>query len=162
MAEQDKMELARKTYETLCGVLQRNEGMFSQNKERLQADYLVSGEDASMRFAFTVDAERCNVRMISTLPVMVAEEYRRNMAVAIGIINYRLVHGCFDMNMANGEVRFRQCNSFYETELSAEVFSFMLEAACFVVDKYNETLILLSTGAISLDRFVEMIQESAG
>lgn len=162
MAVQDPAELARKNYETLCGVLQRSEGTCHLNELCLQADYYLSGEDASMRFSFVVDKQRCNVRMMSPLPIVVAPEHRLNMAVAISIINYRLAHGCFDLHMGSGEVRFRQGNSFFETELSPDVFTFMLEAARYVVDKYNDKLMMLSTGAISLERFIDMLQESAG
>lgn len=161
MAEQEKLELARKTYETLCSALTNAKVKFTRNDEALRVDYTYKGDDLLMPFIFVVDADRGFVRLISPLSPRVKEEKRLDIAVALSILNYRLAFGCFDLDMNDGELRFRMGNSFRDSALSEEVFQMMVQTGHAIVEKYNDKLYMLAADIISLEQFVAAMSDSA-
>ena len=50
-------------------------------------------------------------------------------------------------------------NCFIESELSPECFSYMLICACQTIDKYNDKLLMVAKGVISLQQFLSMIND---
>ncbi len=159
MADQVKMDAARGTFETLCGALERAKVKFTRDDEALRVDYTYKGDDLLMPFMFIVDPDREFVRLISPMSPRVKEDKRLDMAVAISLLNYRLAFGCFDLDMDDGELRFRMVNSFRDTLLSEEVFAMMLQTGHAIVEKYNDKLYTLAAGIISLEQFVTAISE---
>ena len=159
MADQVKMDAARGTFETLCGTLERAKVKFTRDDEALRVDYTYKGDDLLMPFMFIVDPDREFVRLISPMSPRVKEDKRLDVAVAISLLNYRLAFGCFDLDMNDGELRFRMVNSFRDTLLSEEVFAMMLQTGHAIVEKYNDKLYTLAAGIISLEQFVTAISE---
>lgn len=159
MADQVKMDAARGNFETLCGALERAKVKFTRDDEALRVDYTYKGDDLLMPFMFIVDPDREFVRLISPMSPRVKEDKRLDMAVAISLLNYRLAFGCFDLDMDDGELRFRMVNSFRDTPLSEEVFAMMLQTGHAIVEKYNDKLYTLAAGIISLEQFVTAISE---
>ena len=81
------------------------------------------------------------------------------MAVALSLLNYRLAFGCFDLDMNDGELRFRMVNCYRGTPLSEEVFAMMLQTGHAIVEKYNDKLYTLAAGIISVEQFVTAVSE---
>jgi hypothetical protein len=48
-------------------------------------------------------------------------------------------------------------NSFVESLLDAEVFEYMLSCSFATIDEYNDKLLMLANGTISLDKFLELV-----
>ena len=46
-------------------------------------------------------------------------------------------------------------NSFYDTTIGDEVVVYIILSALHTIDKYNDKLLLLSKGMISLEKFIE-------
>ena len=159
MADQAKMEAGRATYALLCSTLERAKVKITRNDETLRVDYTYKGDDLLMPFMFVVDADRTLVRLISPMSPRVKEEKRLEVAVALSLLNYRLAFGCFDLDMNDGELRFRMVNSYRDTPLSEEVFAMMLQTGYAIVEKYNDTLFSLAAGILSLEQFVTAINE---
>lgn len=159
MADQIKMDAARIIFEALCSTLERAKVKFSRDDEKLRVDYTYKGDDLLMPFVFVVDPDREFVRLISPLAPRVKEEKRLDVAVALSLLNYRLAFGCFDLDMNDGELRFRMVNSFRDTRLSEEVFSMMVQTGYAIVEKYNDKLYALAAGILSLEQFVTAISE---
>lgn len=159
MADQAKMETARATYELLCSTLERAKVKITRNDEALRVDYTYKGDDLLMPFTFVVDADRCFVRLLSPMSPRVKEDKRLDMAVALSLLNYRLAFGCFDLDMNDGELRFRMVNSYRDTPLSEEVFAMMLQTGYAIVEKYNDKLFSLAAGILSLEQFVSALSE---
>lgn len=159
MADQMKSDAARAVYETLCGTLERAKVIFTRNDEALRVDYTYKGDDLLMPFMFIVDPDREFVSLISPMSPRVKEEKRLDMAVALSLLNYRLAFGCFDLDMNDGELRFRMVNGYRDTPLSEEVFAMMLQTGHAIVEKYNDKLYTLAAGIISLEQFVTAVSE---
>lgn len=159
MADQMKSDAARAVYETLCGTLERAKVKITRNDEMLRVDYTYKGDDLLMPFMFIVDPDREFVSLISPMSPRVKEEKRLDMAVALSLLNYRLAFGCFDLDMNDGELRFRMVNCYRDTPLSEEVFAMMLQTGHAIVEKYNDKLYTLAAGIISLEQFVTAVSE---
>jgi hypothetical protein len=159
MADQAKMDAARGIYETLCSALERLKVKFTRSDEILRVDYTYKGDDLLMPFMFIVDPDREFVSLISPMSPRVKEDKRLDMAVALSLLNYRLAFGCFDLDMNDGELRFRMVNCYRGTPLSEEVFAMMLQTGHAIVEKYNDKLYTLAAGIISLEQFVTAVSE---
>lgn len=157
MADQNNLELTKRTYATLCAALDERQWKYRRNDEEMALEYIVEGDDMPMRFVIRFDGERALMRMFSPMPLSVREDKRLEVAVAVSMINYKLVVGCFDLDMNDGELRFRVSNSFRDSVLSPEVFLFLLSLGIQVVERYNDKLFMLATGVISLEKFIELI-----
>ena len=97
------------------------------------------------------------VLLISHLPFVVQEDRRLDMAVAISAINNHLVDGCFDYNLVNGHIFFRMTNSILESKLSEDVFTYLLLCSCKTIDDFNEKLMMLARGMVTLEQFLSNI-----
>lgn len=158
MAEQHR-EAAERTFATLCAALDGQHWNYRRDDDNLKVEYTVSGDDLPMSYTFGVDADHTLVRLESPLPMTVKEEKCLEVAVAVSMINDKLVNGCFDFNMMSGTVTFRICNSFYDSTLGAEVFLYMLAVSIHTVDQFNDTLFSLATGGITMEKFIETLNK---
>ncbi|MBQ3552749.1 MAG: hypothetical protein IJA35_06360 [Clostridia bacterium] len=75
--------------------------------------------------------------------------------MAIRIVNNGVVDGSFDYDVELGHIFFRMTNSFYDTTIGDEVVVYIILSALHTIDKYNDKLLLLSKGMISLEKFIE-------
>lgn len=161
MADQQYLELTKKTYATLCATLEEHKWNFRRDDEKMEIEYGVNGDDMPMRFFIRFDADRALMRVFSPMPLAVKEDKRLEMAVAISMINNRLADGCFEMDITNGELRFRVCSCFCDSVLSPEVFLYFVQMSIKVVEIYNDKLYMLATGMISLEKFIEFFSENS-
>lgn len=158
MAEENR-NLAKQTYDTLCAALDGENWKYRRDDDNFVVEYSVGGEDLPMGFTCRVDAEHQLVRLLSPMPLTVKEEQRLDVAVAVSLINDKLVNGCFDFNLLNGELCFRMCNSFCDSVLGAEVFLYMLAVSIHTVEQFNDKLFMLATGAVTIEKFVDLLSE---
>ena len=159
MADRNNLELTKRTYATLCAALDERKWKYRRNDEEMAIEYIVNGNDLPMRFIIRFDGERAMARIYSPMSLTVCEDKRLEMAVALSMINNYLVAGCFEMDMSDGELRFRVTNSFRDSVLSADAFLHLLQLGINVVDNYNDKLFMLATGVISLEKFAELYNE---
>ncbi len=157
MANEKQLKEAKKVYETLCAALDANDWKYKKHDDDLVITFLTRGDDIPMQFIVAIDADRQLVRMLSPLPFKFVEEKRVEAAVALCQTNYSLVDGSFELDLSDGEVSFKLTSSFKDCLISADLLNFMVVYACFVVDKYNDSLLMLNTGKISLDEYFEKI-----
>ncbi len=157
MTEQNKLEQAKTAFATLCQTIEGHGWSYQKKEEELTVECTARGEDLPMDVVVKVDADRSVVRLFSHLPFIVAEDKRLDMAIAISAINYRLVSGNFDYGIESGHVFFRMTNSFIESQVSEEIIDVMLLGAFHVVDEFNDKLLMLAKGMISIEKFLEAL-----
>ncbi|MCM1364992.1 MAG: YbjN domain-containing protein [Faecalibacterium sp.] len=155
MAEEINWALARKTFKTLCNFLDNDDWHYEKDEEKLTVECTARGDDLPIDYSIEIDAERELVFLLSRLPFKVSEDKRLDAAIAVSIINDRLANGCFDYNIKSGFLAFRMTNSFRDSELGEELFSYMIISSGITVDKYNDKLFMLSKGMLTLEKFIE-------
>ena len=154
MSELKNLELAKATFDKLCLALEKNDWRFKKNEERLSIECGAQGEDLPMEINVRVDADRMLVMLLSKLPYAIPEDKRLDVAIAVSVVNNALVDGSFDYDIASGSIFFRMTNSFLESVISDEVFTYMLFCSCQTIDEYNDKFLMLGKGVLTLEQFL--------
>lgn len=157
MAEQEKLKLAKTTFDTLCKALEHHDWHFKKDEESLTIECGAQGDDLPMEITIVVDSERMLIILMSHLPFVTPEDKRLDTAVAVSAVNYALVDGSFDYDIKSGHMIFRMSNSFRESLIGEELFMYMILVSCHTIDEYNDKFLMLSKGVLSLEQFIEGI-----
>ena len=156
----DTMDLARaqKVYETLCAALDHDDWHYKKDEEALTIECGARGEDLPMELLVKVDVDRMLVMLLSKIPFQIAEDKRLDVAVAVSVINNMLVDGSFDYDVASGRIFFRMTNSYIESNLGEEMFRYLVYCSCKTIDSFNDKLLMLSKGVLSLEQFIQSVK----
>ena len=153
MADEKKMKNAQNVYNTLCEMLDDKKLRYQKHPEDLVVTFTMRGDDLPMDFVINIDAERELVRLLSALPVQFGADKRMEGAIATSRANYRLIDGSFDYDYNTGRVLFRMTSSFADSLVSKDLMEYMVAVACYTVDDYNDALLLLAKGMMSIEDF---------
>lgn len=154
MAEFKDLALAKATFETLCKTLDSHEWYYEKNEEKLSVNCSAKGDDFPVELEIEVDADRMLVMLISHLPFTIKEDKRLDAAIAISVVNNMMLDGCFDFDIRSGHIFFRMTNSFIESTLGQEYFTYLLFCACQTIDEYNDKFLMIEKGVISVEQFI--------
>ena len=146
---------AKQTYAMVCKMLDNNDWKYQADPEKMRITCGARGDDLPIEVVIDVDAKRQIVFLLSQIPVVVAEDKRLDIAVAISTINNDMVHGCFDYNLSSGRIYFRMVNSFAGSELGQDALYYLLMCTCQTVDQYNDKLLMLGKGLMTLEQFLQ-------
>ncbi len=155
--DEKQMKQAQAAYETLCKLVDGKGWYNEKNPEKLRIDISGRGDDLPMDFYVTVHAERMIVILYSPMPFQISEDKRIEGAVACCGLNDSLVDGSFDYDISTGKVGFRMTTTFRESLLGAEAFNYLIGYSIGAVDAYNDKLLALSKGMVSLEQFMSEI-----
>lgn len=157
MAETNNVAQAKVAFDTLCQVLDHHEWHYEKDEKDFLIECGAQGEDLPMKLTIKVDPDIMLILLLSHLPFVIQEDKRLEMAIAVSAINNILVDGCFDYDVTSGHMFFRMTNSFLESAVSEEVFSYLLYGSCQIIDEYNDKILMLAKGMLSLERFLELV-----
>lgn len=157
---EDMMKKAKEVYGILCAMMDSNEWRYEKDEENLAIYTSFSGDDLSMQFKVSIDAKRQLVYLISALPFKMCEDKRVEGAIATCEINYELADGSFDYSIQDGTIGFRMTSSYRESLVGVDLMKYMIDCACFTVDKYNDKLEAINNGQLSLKAFFEWMNEN--
>ncbi|MBQ4612236.1 MAG: hypothetical protein IJB26_01660 [Clostridia bacterium] len=150
----DKMELAKQVYNTLCAAIENRGWTYDKKEEKLSVYFGVNGDDIPMQFVLFVDADRQLVTLLSPLPFEMSEDKRMEGAIAVCAASYGLCDGGFDYDLSNGRIVFRMTASFRESVIGEGLFQYMISCACNTVDEYNDKLLAVNKGVVSIADFL--------
>lgn len=152
---EEEARRAKKTYDTLCGVLDSDELQYEKDEEKLTIRFGIRGEDIPMDILVRIDAERQLITLLSHLPFTISEEKRLEVAIAVSVVNYKLADGSFDFDVTDGHMFFRMTSSFIESDIGSELFNYMIAISLHTIDDYNDKFLMLDKGLISIEKFME-------
>ena len=155
MTDQNKTELAKQVYSTLCEAIQSREWHFEKDPEKLLVHFGVSGDDIPMQFILVVDEKRQLIRLMSPLPFKMSEGKRMEGAIATCAASYAMVDGSFDYDLSDGTIVFRMTASFRESLIGEGLFMYLISCSCAMVDKFNDKFLALDKGILSIADFIE-------
>lgn len=154
MADEVKTKVAKETYQTLLKAIELNGWKCEQNDEKLAIHFGVNGDDLHMDFIIVVDVERQLVRLISRLPFNFNRNKLMEGAIATCVANYSIADGSFDYDIFDGSIYFRMTTSYRSSVISHEALMYLVNCAAYTVDKFNDKLLMVNSGAMSLDDFI--------
>ncbi len=149
------MANGKNVYNTLCAALDERNWKYEKHEEDLVVRFGVNGEDIPVGFAINVNDERDLIICFSRLPFSFPEDKRIDGCVAVSSVNYTMVSGSFDYDISDGSVTFRLINSYKGCTVDQELFTFIVDLTCTMVDKYNDKFFMLSKGMISIEDFLK-------
>lgn len=154
MADEKQLKQAQETFSTLCQTLDGHKWRYKKDEDDLSIECGAQGDDLPMEITLKVDADRQLFLLLSRLPFVTPEDKRLDTAVAVSFVNNMLVDGSFDYDIKSGHMIFRMTNSFLESKLGEDAFSYMLFCSCKTIDDYNDKFLMLSKGMMSLEQFI--------
>ena len=80
---------------------------------------------------------------------------KNDMAVACCVAGCGLWDGSFDFDYESGEMYYRMTASFIGSDIGEGLFRYMISMAGKVVDRYNDKLLAVCKGYLSLDDFIK-------
>lgn len=150
-----KQAKALQVFKLLCQALDNHDWKYKANEEKLEVRTGARGDDLPMELILQVDMKLQRVILISPLLFDVQDDKRLDMAIAISAANNGMVQGCFDYDISDGSIFFRMSNCYADSTLGEELFYHMLMIACITVDRYNDKLMMLGKGTISIEQFLQ-------
>ncbi len=160
MADEIKIEQAKKVYVNMCAALTVKGWNFKRFDDDLAISLSARGDDIPIDVVMQVNAKSQVVTLFSPIKFDIPEDKRLDLAVAVCISNYGLVNGSFDYDISDGDLRFRLTTSYIESSLGDELFNYMLLVSAGTVDKYNDKFLSLAKGLIDLEKFIELEKQN--
>lgn len=156
MSESLEYQRAKLVYSSIVNMLESKKWTFDEFEDDLVIRSGIRGDDLPIEFLMLVKPDRQVVQFISKLPFNMPEDKIIEGAIAVSIANYNLVNGSFDYNISNGEIRYRLTSSYLNSNLSEDVFEYMIMCGASTVDKYNSRFYMLMKGVIDIEKFFEL------
>lgn len=146
---------AREIFEQVCRALTEGNLKYDPNPENLTLKARFGGEGLSIDAILLVREKPQLITVLLPLSFTIPESKRMDAAVAINVINNRLLNGSFDYSMDKGEVVFRINTGYCDSRLGNELIRQLLYTGVSTVGQYDEKLLGLTQGMISLEDFVK-------
>jgi len=159
MASENKQQKALEIYRLITGTMDAEGWKYKGDEAELTIESGARGEDIPIDLNIHLDVDRQFVMLLSQMPFLTPEDKRLEMAVAVSAINYRLVDGSFDFDIKSGRMFFRMTVNYRDSRLSRDLVMYLLLVSCRTVDDYNDTLLLLSAGKLSLEDFLQSVNK---
>ena len=152
--EEEKLIRAREVFDIMCRALDAKEIKYSKDEEGMGILAKFSGDDLPMDLIVRIKPELDLILLTSHIPYTIPNEKKVETAAAVGIVNSGLLDGCFDFDLTSGAVYFRMTASYRETEISENLFEYMLYVSAATIDEYNDKFMKLGMGLIGLQDFM--------
>ncbi len=160
MTDEMKLAKAKEVYKLLHQTLEKNDWHYENDDEKLTIKCGAQGDNLPVEFTVKIDALRQLVKLHSHLPLVIHEDKRIDIAMVISIINNNLADGCFDYDISSGHIFFRMTSSFIESSIGESVFMYMLLCSFATIDKYNDKLLMLAKGMITVEQFISSVSDN--
>lgn len=153
----ERLDNTKKNFATLISALEKRKLKYNIQSNEPDRPHVVlsfTGEDLPLSLHIVLWSDRQVVSILSAMPFHINENRRMEAALAVTHANQGLIDGSFDLNMQNGELRFRLTSTYMGTAMTEEAFLYMIYTSADTIDRYNDRFMLVNTGALSVEEFV--------
>ncbi len=150
MTDRDKKQAAE-VYKTVCTTLDGLDIKYDRDDENLNITSRGVGYDLPIEIRILIHPENCVISMLSQMPFRVPENKRKELALAVSMINHVMVDGSFDYNYLDGGIVFRVTSNYRDSLIGAELIRYMFTVSIAMVDEFNDKLFKIAMGAMTLD-----------
>ena len=159
MADEVLLKRAKVVYDTICKALDSEGWKYSKDEGNFAITTGAKGDDLPIDMLFLIDVDAQVVTLYSPFQIKANEDCRVEVAMATCVLNDSLLHGSFDFNLGDGNIRFRMTTSYMGSILGEDVFKYMAYTGAGTVDRYNEKIAALATGVIDLNQFLDLLSK---
>jgi len=114
----------------------RDEWTYRQLGDHTALEMGVAGESGNFRLVVVVDPERNVVRFLTFLEGKVPAPRRREVMEFLTRANYGLLVGNFEMDLADGEIRFKASTEIEGDDLPYSQYQSLVYTSVSVMDRY--------------------------
>lgn len=152
---------AQEIFERFCNYLKSVDWHFDTDTSNGNFIILASarGDDLLINFIVQVDPQRQLISLFSNMPFNMDKEKLFEGAVATSIINHLLADGSFDYDVHDGSILFRMTTSWRGGAISDDVFEYLMMVAYKTIDEYNDKLLMISKGVMSVDDLYKLTHQ---
>ncbi len=154
MAEVELKKRTKEAYESILSMFDEMDFHYElqgdDDVEYKVIHFTVSGEDIPMEIYIDMDEECQIMSLISPMPVHFNESNITDAYVLVGKINSMLKFGSFKVD-SDGDVIFQFTHFFIDSLISKEAWQFMIHLCFYVIDEYNDKLLMFSKGLCDMD-----------
>ena len=148
-----KPTYAQRAFDTLCLALDNMKWKYKRDEANRVVTTTAIGNDLTINLRMVVSEDRRLMYVKSVLPFDVPEAKRETVGKALHFANYSMLNGCFEYDQPNGKVGFRIIVPFFDCDLSQEVYRYAVILTCQMVDKFNDKILALVQGSMTLQEF---------
>ncbi len=123
-------------YETLVGYFEQDGWTFHRLDEHHAIEMPVAGENGNFRLLAIADEERNILRFLTFIEGKVPQARRHDIMEFLTRANYGLLLGNFEMDLGDGEVRFKCSVDLEGVPLSYPMYQNLLYVSVGVADRY--------------------------
>jgi hypothetical protein len=122
--------------EFVCAELASKGDFRAFGSERWIRNVMLAWDDQIQHLAFVLDAGMSLLAVYVILRLSTSSNYRDSLEKAIARANYGLLPGCFEININNGEVRYRSVLNLLSSEISTRDVAQLLTGALLMTRTY--------------------------
>lgn len=158
MSQNDEIKRMRalKVYRDLLSYIDEKGWKCNSDEETLSVIIGFIGEDIPIPINFIVVEDVQVLNVVSALPFKVSQEHFLDMCMAITYTNSHLPIGTFVLDMEQGMLLYRNATCFAEGDIGTETFDLLTDFAFAQVDRYNDRLLAIETGSLSLEDYISL------
>jgi len=123
-------------YDTLLGYFDRDGWKYRRMEDYSALEMGIAGESGNYRLVALVDSERSILRFLTFVEGKVPEPRRREVMEYLTRANYGLLLGNFELDLGDGEVRFKSSLDVEEGELTYRQYQNLLFVSLATMDRY--------------------------
>lgn len=154
-----QMAQGKAVFKSLVAYLRKIKLNFEDKEleDRFMVKFNMSGDDIPMRFFIYVNPSAELITLHSPQPIKFSKDKLDLACRAICAINYRLTDGDFQIDQRDGEVLFNMSTCYADSQISDKVFERMLGLSINIVDEFNDKLLMLEKGLLSIDDLMKSL-----
>ena len=150
-----------RAFETLQDFLEEDGWHPRRIEGKLSFTMGYTGENGDLRCFITIVPDVEELLFYAVAPVRVPEAVRPSVAEFITRANYGMRIGNFEMDFADGEVRYKSSLNFMEEELTAGYIRNAIYPAVRTMDRYLLGILRVSFGGVTPFEAIEEIERPA-
>ena len=157
-AKSESVAVQKKSlFEHVASYLDANDWRYSSDAERHYYSMSCRIKEATIRVVIDVfeTEEWRRIMTFSIYPIFVPENRRLSVLEALNRINHSLVYGNFEMDMADGEIRFRTTVE-SEADIQESMIERVLNGNLSLSDKHFGALMAVTFGSVESEGVKEL------
>jgi len=148
-----------KIFEVVCTFFEEDDWNFEviEDGEILRLE--VSLDNGNYECYAIADEEAKTFRFYSIAPIKVPKSKRKEIADFLTRVNYGLILGNFELDMDDGEVRYKTGNCQNNMALSFEALKHLVYLNVTILDQYFLGIMKVTYGDVSPENAISLIEE---
>lgn len=148
-----RLSEAKVVFNTLCSSLDNRKWKYNKDEEKLIVRTSAVGDDLTIKLYIKVDAGRSVMFLKSPLPFTITDQNKSDLILATTFANWSMLNGMFETDLNEGYIGFKVVVPFMDSIISEKLCKYMIDMSCRMVDTYNDKMLALSEGKMTLAEF---------